>query len=154
MSTTTFYSPAFGDQMLLPVRFAAEGSGWSPPLNWRRVPKQKPNLAIFVRVMGGATPEVRWLVYNVLEFLGPIPENSAPSSGTVGVNSQGHTDWWAPDAKRQILLQFDLFAYDRPLEPVAALSWTEVNSALSHRNVHGPITFQAHYPVAPGSSSS
>ena len=149
MGLTTFFSPAFRDNELLPVRFAQEGAGISPSLRWQRVPAGRPYLTIVVTVLGAPQTEVRWLLYDVLDFTGPIREGMVPLSGQVGLNGQGSAAWWPPDALQQRTLVFDLYASNQAINSDCPLSWHDVQVAQANHNVSGPFSFQTHYPAVP-----
>jgi Raf kinase inhibitor-like YbhB/YbcL family protein len=105
MPTIVVRSSAFDPNQSIPVRYTADGSGVSPPLEWRGVPASASSVAVIVEDADSPTPHplVHAIVVNVDPRESSLIEgalNSPDHSGVgldTGLNSYLSHAWLPPD---------------------------------------------------------
>ncbi|MBV8852104.1 MAG: YbhB/YbcL family Raf kinase inhibitor-like protein [Sinobacteraceae bacterium] len=97
-------SPAFVDNSPIPVRFTADGEGFSPPLEWCNVPPEASSLALIVEDADSPTSEP--LVHAIVVDIDPrtrallegeIASERADMALGIGRNSYLRRAWLPPD---------------------------------------------------------
>lgn len=115
-------SPAFADGQAIPPRHTADGSGSSPPLNWR-LPGDAAALVLLVEDSDSPSfePLVHAIAWNLDADLVGLPGGALSGEPSVdtGRNSYLRSDWLPcdpPTGHGPHRYAFQLFALDRPLE--------------------------------------
>lgn len=94
----TIFSPAFGHEDEIPVKYTCEGNDISPPLAWSGLPEGTASLVLIVDDPDAPDPEapkrtwVHWLLYNIPVASSGLNEGVAPSHLHDGV-LEGINDW-------------------------------------------------------------
>ncbi|UGS38115.1 Putative lipoprotein LppC [Capillimicrobium parvum] len=112
-------SPAFIDGGSIPPRFTCNGSGVSPPLDWRGTPDGARSLALLVEdadASGGTF--VHWTVWDLAPKVRGVLSGSVPAGAREGENSAGDKAYAAPcppkgDAAHHY--RFSVYALREPL---------------------------------------
>jgi Raf kinase inhibitor-like YbhB/YbcL family protein len=92
--TIELSSPAFAQGETIPEKYTCDGEDISPPLQWQNVPEGARSLALIVDDPDAPRGDwVHWLLYNIPETAGELPENVAPAESVPGGGSQGSSSW-------------------------------------------------------------
>jgi Raf kinase inhibitor-like YbhB/YbcL family protein len=105
LSAITVRSLAFGTETPIPVKYTADGSGLSPPLEWSNVPEDARSIVVIVEDADSPTPKplVHAIIVNLEAEDTHIPEgalNSPDHQGfglQAGRNSYLMQAWLPPD---------------------------------------------------------
>ncbi len=120
-------SPEFPNHGVLPVRYTADGDGWSPPLAWTGVPPAAASLVILIEDADSPTPLplVHAIEWGLVGADGELPAGALPHSGQplpadmfMGRNSLLTVGYLPPDPPSGHGMHryaFEVFALDSPL---------------------------------------
>jgi Raf kinase inhibitor-like YbhB/YbcL family protein len=105
LSAITVRSLAFGTETPIPVKYTADGSGLSPPLEWSSVPDDARSIVVIVEDADSPTPKplVHAIIVNLEAEDTHIPEGALNSPGHQGVGLQAGRNsylmqaWLPPD---------------------------------------------------------
>jgi Raf kinase inhibitor-like YbhB/YbcL family protein len=140
--TLTIQSPAFGNNQVIPKRFAGDGEDVSPQLTWSGVPESAKELALICDDPDAPTPEpwVHWVIYKVPASATGLPENVAknekptsPAGALQGRNSSGRIGYGGPAPPRGHGVHhyhFKLYALDAAIDAKAGLDKKQLLSAM------------------------
>jgi Raf kinase inhibitor-like YbhB/YbcL family protein len=93
-ATLVVESPEFGENEMIPVKFACEGENVNPTLNIRNIPKQTQSLALIMEDPDAPHGTFdHWVVWNIPPQ-DTIAENTVP--GTVGKNGKEENNYTGP----------------------------------------------------------
>lgn len=94
-ATLTVGSPAFGANMMIPVKYTCEGAGISPALHVGGFPEQTKTIAIIMHDpdAGHAGGFTHWVAFNI-EPMRNIPEGY--KGGVQGLNGSGKAGYTGP----------------------------------------------------------
>lgn len=128
-------SPAFADGGSIPVRFTCNGSGVSPPLDWRGTPDGASSLALLVEdpdAPGGTF--VHWTVWDIAPRARGVLAGTVPAGAAQGDNSAGDRGYTGPcppkgDAAHHYV--FSVYALRRPLDLQDGAAPADVRTAIS-----------------------
>ena len=148
LSPITVRSSAFSQEMPIPVKYTADGSGLSPPLEWSNAPEEARSVVVIVEDADSPTPQP--LVHAIIVNLEPedrhIPEGALNSPDHQGVGLQAGRNsylmqtWLPPDpppghgTHRYV---FQVFALRGGTEFSATPGRHEVIDAIANRAVAG-----------------
>jgi phosphatidylethanolamine-binding protein (PEBP) family uncharacterized protein len=119
----TLASPAFGLNELMPATYTCDGTGISPPLEWKNVPAKAATLVLLVIDEGTRVPAggVRWIVGDIDPHSKGVAAGKTPEGAIVGANAEGKTGYGAicPAHGKATRVSFLLFALSKkiPLSP-------------------------------------
>lgn len=91
-------SSAFYEGGEIPLKYTCMGKNISPPLTWQGVPAGTKSLALIIDDPDAPDPNapkmtwVHWVVYNISEDAGELPEGCSSGNLPVGAK-QGVNDW-------------------------------------------------------------
>lgn len=120
-------SPAFGYQQPIPPRYTADGSGLSPPLDWRGVPSSAEAVALLIEDADSPTPQpvVHAIAWDLPGSDASLPEgalpradSASPARHALGRNATRSPAYLPPDPPRghgPHRYAFQVFALDAPL---------------------------------------
>ncbi len=105
LSPITVRSSAFSAEMPIPVKYTADGSGLSPPLEWGSAPEQARSIVVIVEDADSPTPQplVHAIIVNLEAEDTHIPEGALNSPDHQGVGLQAGRNsylmqtWLPPD---------------------------------------------------------
>jgi len=98
-------SPAFADGQMIPPKYTADGEDISPPLTWEGLPQATKSLALICDDPDAPVGTwVHWLIWNIPQDAGSLPEN-------VPMQKQ------LADGARQGVNDFDRIGYGGPAPP-------------------------------------
>jgi Raf kinase inhibitor-like YbhB/YbcL family protein len=105
VSAITVRSLAFGTETSIPVKYTADGSGLSPPLEWSSVPEEARSIVVIVEDADSPTPKplVHAIIVNLEAEDTHIPEGALNSPDHQGVGLQAGRNsylmqaWLPPD---------------------------------------------------------
>jgi Raf kinase inhibitor-like YbhB/YbcL family protein len=105
LSPITVRSLAFGTETPIPVKYTADGSGLSPPLEWSSVPDDARSIVVIVEDADSPTPKplVHAIIVNLEAEDTHIPEGALNSPDHQGVGLQAGRNsylmqaWLPPD---------------------------------------------------------
>lgn len=156
MALPLFYSPTVANGALLPERCTEQGAGINPALRWKRIPAGHIHLTIAMlsrdRSTGAQT--VHWLIYNVLEFTGPIAEDDSDINGVIGLNGDCLAAFLPPGNATPLDISFELYAANRTIDADCPLNWEIVRNQLEGTGAKGPYHFTCFYPIAPAATGT
>ena len=147
MAIPTLRSPTIQSGGLIPETHTAQGAGASPALEWRRIPPGRPFLTIVARswLVSGRGETVHWLVFDILEFFGGLPQDAGQSANwTVGLNSNGDATFDPFPGTDPRRVRFDLFASSAPTGLDGPASWADIAATLKEQKALGPYGFEAY----------
>jgi Raf kinase inhibitor-like YbhB/YbcL family protein len=148
LSPITVRSSAFGAEMPIPVKYTADGSGLSPPLEWSNAPEEARSILVIVEDADSPTPQplVHAIIVNLEAEDTHIPEGALNSPDHQGVGLQAGRNsylmqtWLPPDpppghgTHRYV---FQVFALRSGTEFSATPGRHEVIDAIENRAVGG-----------------
>jgi Raf kinase inhibitor-like YbhB/YbcL family protein len=140
--TITIQSPAFGNNQVIPKRFAGDGEDISPQLIWSGVPESAKELALICDDPDAPTPEpwVHWVIYKIPASATGLPEkvakNERPASPAGAL--QGRSSWGrigyggpAPPPGHGVHhYHFKLYALDAAIDAKAGLDKKQLLAAM------------------------
>jgi Raf kinase inhibitor-like YbhB/YbcL family protein len=105
LSPITVRSSAFNAEMPIPIRFTADGSSLSPPLEWSNAPEEARSIVVIVEDADSPTPQplVHAIIVNLEAEDTHIPEGALNSPDHQGVGLQAGRNsylmqtWLPPD---------------------------------------------------------
>jgi Raf kinase inhibitor-like YbhB/YbcL family protein len=132
-------SPSFTDGGSIPVRFTCNGSGVSPPLDWRGTPDAAQSLGLLVEdsdAPGGTY--VHWTVWDIPKRARGALAGTVPIGARQGENSGGDTGYAPPcppkgDAAHRYV--FSVYALRAPLGLDAGAGASEVRDAIARQAI-------------------
>jgi Raf kinase inhibitor-like YbhB/YbcL family protein len=148
LSPITVRSSAFGAEMPIPVKYTADGSGLSPPLEWSNAPEEARSIVVIAEDADSPTPQplVHAIIVNLEAEDTHIPEGALNSPDHQGVglpagrNSYLMQTWLPPDpppghgTHRYV---FQVFALRSGTDFSATPGRHEVIDAIANRAVAG-----------------
>ncbi len=108
-------SPAFGERGNIPQKYACNGQGISPPLEWRGVPNNTRSFALIVDDPDAPSGTfTHWVAFDITASQTSIPEgaNQAGKSGNNSARKPGYTAPCPPSGTHRYI--FTLYALDVP----------------------------------------
>jgi Raf kinase inhibitor-like YbhB/YbcL family protein len=129
----TVSSPAFADGAAIPTRFACDGEGISPEVDWSGAPAATQALALTV-IDPDAGGFVHWLAYDIpAASTGSLAENvgtagGTPPQGANGRGQAGYTGPCPPSGTHHYV--FTLYALDRTLGLTGTPSRADLEAAM------------------------
>lgn len=129
----TLSSPAFADGAAIPTRFACDGDGISPEIDWSGAPAATEALALTV-IDPDAGGFVHWLVYDIpAASAGSLAENvgtgsGAPPQGANGRGKAGYTGPCPPSGTHHYV--FTIYALDHTLGLTGTPSRADIEAAI------------------------
>jgi Raf kinase inhibitor-like YbhB/YbcL family protein len=126
-------SPAFADGAAIPTRFACDGEGISPEVDWSGAPAATQALALTV-IDPDAGGFVHWLAYDIpAASTGSLAENvgtagGTPPQGANGRGQAGYTGPCPPSGTHHYV--FTLYALDRTLGLTGTPSRADLEAAM------------------------
>lgn len=130
MGTLQLSSPAFEQHGPIPRRYASEGEGVSPPLQWMGVPPETKELALVCFDPDAPVPRMftHWVVYRIPPGTRSIEEGSSNHNKlTEGVNSSGSPGYIGPappPGNGMHHYYFCLYALDKNLDSLVQAGLT------------------------------
>jgi Raf kinase inhibitor-like YbhB/YbcL family protein len=130
-------SPAFVDGGAIPVRFTCNGSGVSPPLDWRGAPDGAKSLAVLVDdpdAPGGTF--VHWTVWDLAPKVRGLLAGAVPAGAREGENSAGDTGYTGPCPPKgdpAHHYRFSVYALRRPLALDQGAAAQDVRDAIAQQ---------------------
>ena len=148
LSPITVRSSAFSAEMPIPVKYTADGSGLSPPLEWSNAPEEARSIVVIVEDADSPTPQplVHAIIVNLEAEDTHIPEGALNSPDHQGVGLQAGRNsylmqtWLPPDpppghgTHRYV---FQVFALRGGTDFSATPGRHEVIDAIANRAVAG-----------------
>jgi Raf kinase inhibitor-like YbhB/YbcL family protein len=148
LSPITVRSSAFGAEMPIPVKYTADGSGLSPPLEWSNAPEEARSIVVIAEDADSPTPQplVHAIIVNLEAEDTHIPEGALNSPDHQGVGLQAGRNsylmqtWLPPDpppghgTHRYV---FQVFALRSGTDFSATPGRHEVIDAIANRAVAG-----------------
>lgn len=92
-------SPAFKNQTSIPLLYAAQGEGVSPPLQWKNFPQDTASFVLMCEDPDAPKGTFdHWILYNLPPSLTYLPVNFSSSSAGIkrGLNSAGSKGYFPP----------------------------------------------------------
>lgn len=129
LATLALRSPAFADGATIPVQYTCDGDDVSPPLAWEGVPDGVAAFALIVQDpdAGGF---VHWVLTDIPEDLGGLPEGQGDAIGAPAATSFGRPGWGGPcPPSGEHHYVFTLLALSTPLSVDASATADEVRAA-------------------------
>lgn len=112
-------SPAFGLNEAIPAKYTCDGTGISPPLQWKNVPAKAAALILFVIGDSGRSPAsgIRWIVGDINPRSKGVAAGKTPEGGIVGSDTQGHTGYGGicPPHGKTSRIEFLMYALSKPI---------------------------------------
>ena len=125
-------SPAFDDGAPIPTRFACDGAGISPEVDWSGAPATTETLALTV-IDPDAGGFVHWLVFDIPASADSLAEDigtgaGAPPQGANGRGKPGYTGPCPPSGTHHYV--FTLYALDSALRLSGTPSSRDLEAAI------------------------
>jgi phosphatidylethanolamine-binding protein (PEBP) family uncharacterized protein len=112
-------SPAFELNGAIPSRYMCNGSGVSPPLEWKNVPAKAAELVLFVidESSESSSGGIRWIVGGIEPSSKGVAADSVPAGGIVGTNTAGKAAYSpiCPASGKSDTVEFVLYALSKKI---------------------------------------
>jgi Raf kinase inhibitor-like YbhB/YbcL family protein len=134
--TIDLMSPAFRPGERMPVRFTADGQGFSPPLRWANPPAQTRSLAIACDDPDAPSGVlVHWVACNIASDRRHLREAASASSDGIreGTNDFGRRGYLGPNPPRgeSHRYAFRIYALDVYLDLASSATRVELDIAMA-----------------------
>jgi Raf kinase inhibitor-like YbhB/YbcL family protein len=139
--TMKITSPAFGNNQLIPSRYACDGNNTSPPLVFSDVPRTAKSFVLIIDDPDAPSGTwVHWVVFNIPASVREIKENSVPQGvqGMTSVGKPGYGGPCPPSGTHRYF--FKLYALDATLSLTGAADKKTVEAAMqTHILAHAEL---------------
>ena len=133
----TLSSPAFREGGALPVDYACDGAGRSPPLAWSGTPEATAELAVMMTTVALDGLKWNWVLYGIAPSVTSLDEATA-GVGTAGLTSDGPALAYAPPCSQGPGAKAYTFtAYALSAAPALVVSADRVTGAVLTSSLEG-----------------